>query len=202
MNTKEQLIKHLEEKTKVLKTSKIKAAFEKIDRANFVLPKYIDEAYEDYPLPIGFGQTISQPTTVAFMLELLEVEMNSKILDVGSGSGYATALLATLAPEGKVLGIEIIPELAEMGEVNLEKYNFKNAKIEYSDSRQFEKNLKEFDRILVSAAADEIPKNFMEILKPEGIMVIPIKHSVFKIIKKKDSAETIEYPGFSFVPLQ
>lgn len=202
MNTKEQLIKYLEEKTKVLKTSKIKAAFEEIDRIDFVPMKYIDEAYKDYPLSIGFGQTISQPTTVAFMLELLKVEVNSKILDIGSGSGYTTALLAALAPEGEVLGIEIIPELAEMGKVNLAKYNLKNAKIEYGDSRKLEKNLKEFDRILVNAAADEIPESFAKILKPEGIMVIPIKHSVFKIIKKENRVQSMEYPGFSFVPLK
>ena len=113
MNTKEQLIRHLEE-TKVLQTLGIKKTFEKIDRVDFVNTNYKNEAYEDYPLPIGFGQTISQPTTVAFMLELIDLKPDHKVLDIGSGSGYTTALIAHLVPNGEVLGLEIIPELARM----------------------------------------------------------------------------------------
>jgi len=204
MNTKEQLIKHLEENTRVLQTPKIKKAFEKIDRVDFVPEHYKEEAYEDYPLPIGFGQTISQPTTVAFMLELLNPEFNNKILDVGSGSGYTTALLAKLAPKGEILGIEIIPELAEMGKGNLTKYNFPNAKIECRDSKSFGKSEKEkIDRVMVNAAAKKIPKNLIDILKPGGVMIIPIKQSVFKIIKKENGKyEYAEYPGFAFVELK
>ena len=124
---------NLVEKLKVdgfLKMPAIISAFQKIDRADFVLPQYSNEAYEDYPLPIGHGQTISQPATVAFMLELLQPKIGEKILDIGAGSGWATALLAEIVgKDGKVYGLEIISELVEFGKNNLGKYNFNNAEI-------------------------------------------------------------------------
>jgi protein-L-isoaspartate(D-aspartate) O-methyltransferase len=204
MNTRKQLIEHLEENMKVLRAPEIKKAFEKIDRADFVLEDYKEEAYEDYPLPIGFEQTISQPTTVAFMLELLDVKPNSNVLDVGSGSGYTTAILASIVTKGNVLGLEIIPELAQMGKINIAKYKFSNAKIEYSDSKSvLIADFKKFDRILVNAAAEEVPENLLGVLKPGGIMVIPIKHSLFKVHKKENGEiESTEYPGFAFVELK
>ncbi|MEK7669027.1 MAG: protein-L-isoaspartate O-methyltransferase [Patescibacteria group bacterium] len=202
MNTKEQLIRHLEE-TKVLQTLGIKKTFEKIDRVDFVNTNYKNEAYEDYPLPIGFGQTISQPTTVAFMLELIDLKPDHKVLDIGSGSGYTTALIAHLVPNGEVLGLEIIPELARMGKNNLKKYGFPNAEIKCKDGRLFVGEKEKFDRILVNATAEEIPKNLVKILKPRGVMVIPIRQSVFRIHKKEsDKVEFTEYPGFAFVKLK
>lgn len=203
MNTKEQLIKHLEENTKVLKTIQIKKAFEKVDRADFVPENLKEEVYEDYPLPIGFGQTISQPTTVAFMLELLGLRPSNRVLDVGSGSGYTTALLASLVPDGEVTGIEIIPELAEIGKNNLAKYNFSNAEIKYGNGKLSTSKNEKYDRILVNAAAKEIPENLVRFLKPEGIMVIPVRQSIFKIYKNQNNEIGLaEYPGFAFVPLQ
>ncbi|MGB9609289.1 MAG: protein-L-isoaspartate O-methyltransferase family protein, partial [Minisyncoccia bacterium] len=99
-----------------LKSPRIIDAFRKVDRMNFVIDYVKNEAYRNSPLAIGFGQTISQPLTVAFMLELLDVQEGNKVLDVGSGSGWTTALLAELVGEkGKVYGIEIIPELYEFG---------------------------------------------------------------------------------------
>jgi protein-L-isoaspartate(D-aspartate) O-methyltransferase len=203
MNTKEQLIEHLENETRVLQTPSIKSAFCLIDRSDFVPQGYLDEAYEDYPLPIGFGQTISQPTTVAFMMELLDVRPDSQVLDVGSGSGYTTALLAAMASDGEVLGIEIVPELAETGEDNLSKYDFSNASIEKGDSKTITEDGQKFDRILVSAAGDEIPKNLFDALRPDGIMVVPVGQSVYKIVKRgEEEPQFFEYPGFAFVPLQ
>jgi len=204
MNTREQLIEHLSQNTGVLRTPQVKRAFEKTDRRDFVPRDYREEAYEDYPLPIGLGQTISQPTTVVFMLELLDPRRDSRILDVGSGSGYTTALLATVADKGEVFGFEIVPELAEMGKTNLVKYKFSNAKIECGDGKSaLASGSKKFDRILVNAAAEEIPKNLIEILKPGGIMVIPIGRSIFKVYKKESGEiELSEYPGFAFVPLK
>jgi len=204
MNTNEQLIEHLSKNTRVLQTNKIRDAFKKIDRIDFVPEGQKEEAYEDHPLPIGFGQTISQPTTVVFLLELLDLKPDSRVLDVGSGSGYTTALLASIVSKGEVLGIEIIPELAEMGKTNLAKYNFPNAKIERQDGRSIPTSgSSEFDRILVNAAGEKIPENLLEILKPGGIMVIPIKQSVIKVHKKEsDKIELTEYPGFAFVPLK
>jgi protein-L-isoaspartate(D-aspartate) O-methyltransferase len=204
MNNRGQLFEHLKENTKVLRTPKVKEAFEKVDRIDFVPKNYKEEAYEDYPLPIGFGQTISQPTTVVFMLELLDLKPDSKVLDVGSGSGYSTALLAEIVSGGSVLGLEIIPELAEVGKTNIAKYDFPNAKIECKDSKFMSTdNSQKFDRILVNASAEEIPKNLLEILKPGGIIVIPIGRSLFRIHKKESGeVETDEYPGFAFVELK
>src|SRR3989338_5684724 len=106
------------------------SVFEKIDRADFVSSEYQAEANENYPLPIGFGQTISQPFTVAFMLKLLSPQEGDKVLDVGCGSGWTTALLANLVGKtGKVFGVEIIPELVSFCRKNLAKYNFPNAEI-------------------------------------------------------------------------
>ena len=114
-----------------LRTPRIIDAFKKIDRADFVEVQYKDEAYGDYPLPIGHEQTISQPSTVAFMLELLQPATGNKVLDVGSGSGWTAALLAQIVgPEGRVFGFELVPELVKFGSENLAKYNFPHAEIQ------------------------------------------------------------------------
>ena len=127
MLNKKGLIEHLKS-SGVLKNSNIIEAFEKIDRADFVLEEHKLESYEDHPIPIGRGQTISQPTTVAFMLELLSVQKGDKVLDIGSGSGWTTALLSELVGStGEVFGVERVSELVEFGSKNLAKYDFKNS---------------------------------------------------------------------------
>ena len=111
----------------VLKTPEIIKAFYKIDRAFFVPKEFHDYAYEDYPLSIGYGATISQPYTVAFMLELLQPKKGEKILDVGSGSSWTTALLAHIVGiKGKIFGVEIVPELIKFAKDNLKKFKFSN----------------------------------------------------------------------------
>ncbi len=198
---------NLVEKLKVdgfLKMPAIISAFQKIDRADFVLPQYSNEAYEDYPLPIGHGQTISQPATVAFMLELLQPKIGEKILDIGAGSGWATALLAEIVgKDGKVYGLEIIPELVELGKNNLGKYNFNNAENLLAGEKLGLPPKAPFDKILVSAAAEEIPQELMAQLKiGRGIMVVPVKNSIFKITRiAEDKFQAEEFPGFVFVPL-
>lgn len=189
-----------------LKTPQIIAAFRRIDRADFVSEKFKRDAYLNAPLPIGYGQTISQPLTVAFMLELLKPEKGDKILDVGSGSGWQTALLAEIAGEkGKVFGVEIIPELKEFGEKNIAKYDFIEKGIVKiilaNGSAGFLKEAP-FDKIIAGAMAAVPPKAFLEQLKIGGRLVMPCAGSVWLMIKKsEDKFEEYEYPGFAFVPL-
>ncbi|MEK7614514.1 MAG: protein-L-isoaspartate(D-aspartate) O-methyltransferase [Patescibacteria group bacterium] len=187
----------------VLKNANVLRAFRAIDRKDFVPEKLSFEAYENYPLPIGFGQTISQPFTVAFMLDLLRPEPGEKILDVGSGSGWSTALLASaVGPTGKVFGVEIIPELVAFGQTNLAKYKFPNASIRVAGLKLGLPGEAPFDKILVSASGQSYPKELVEQLKIGGTLVIPIKESVWKMKKvSTEEAETEKYEGFAFVPL-
>ncbi len=199
----EQLISNLIEE-KALGTPEIIEAFRSTDRKYFVLPEHRLEAYGDYPLPIGYGQTISQPTTVALMLEWLQPRAGQKILDVGSGSGWTTALLAHVAgPKGKVIGVEIIPELVSFGQKNLAKFNFPQAEIISAGKVLGYTKEAPYDRILVSATGRELPQELVDQLAIGGIMVIPIGNSIFRI-RKETSGKIIreEFPGFVFVPLQ
>ena len=218
---REELIERLKNEVGVLQDPRLEAAFRAVDRRFFVPRELQGEAYEDYPLPIGHGATISQPTTVAFMLEKLDAREGQKALDIGSGSGYTTALLAHLVgPKGKVIGIEIVSELVALGQSNLikcyslirENKRIKEASVpEIRKARQEAVGLPEegpWDRILVSAAAKKIPNELIEQLKPDGILVIPVggQHEIQKILrirKKPDGKiETEAYPGFVFVPLR
>jgi protein-L-isoaspartate(D-aspartate) O-methyltransferase len=188
---------------KVLRSENIKEALLQIDRANFVIDEYKDLAYADMALPIGYGQTISQPYTVVFMLELLEIEEGHKVLDIGCGSGWTTALLANIVGQsGLVKGLEIIDDLVEMGKKNLQQYDFKNVNIAKAG-----KNIglpkEKFDRILVSASASKFPTQLLKQVKNGGIIVVPVRDSIFKF-KKISNKEILkeEFPGFSFVKLK
>ncbi|GIW66918.1 MAG: protein-L-isoaspartate O-methyltransferase [Candidatus Parcubacteria bacterium] len=203
--TNEALINYLI-RNNVLKTESIINAFLKIDRKNFVREENLFEAYADYPLSIGEGQTISQPWTVAFMLELLQPQEGNKVLDVGFGSGWTTALLAQIVGDtGKVYGIEIIPKIFEFGKNNIEKYNFikKNIiKLKLGDGSKGWKEYSPFDRILVSASTKEIPYQLIEQLNINGILVIPDNQGIYQIFKDQEgNIEKKYYYGFSFVPL-
>jgi len=202
---KDKLIENLI-KDGFLKNPLVINAFQKIDRSNFVIEYLKNDAYANAPLGIGFGQTISQPLTVAFMLELLDAQPGQKVLDVGSGSGWTTALLAEIVGEkGKVYGIEIIPELYEFGKANVMRFSYLKKGIVEMFCGNGIYGLKEkspFDRILCSAEAKEIPSAFKEQLKIGGKIVLPMKNSLWLITKRgEDKFETEEYPGFVFVPL-
>ncbi|MFA6188414.1 MAG: protein-L-isoaspartate O-methyltransferase [Sulfuricurvum sp.] len=187
----------------VLYTPALIIAFRRCDRMLFVPEELYTETYGDYPLSIGMGQTISQPTTVAIMLELLHPQAGNRVLDIGSGSGWTTALLASIVgDEGFVEGIERIPSLVEYGRNSLTRAHVHNASIEFADPHILGKPGHLYDRILVSASADEMPNSLLAQLKPGGIMVIPILESVWRIKKDADGKiHNDELPGFRFVPL-
>lgn len=190
-----------------LKTPKIIEAFRKIKRTDFLPEDSQDLAELNEALPIGYGQTISQPLVVAFMLEQLQPQSGDKILDIGAGSGWTTALLAELVGDkGKVVAIEVIPELKEFGEKNIAKYNFiKKGQVEFilADGSQGCKKEAPFDKILASAAVQtEVPLEWKKQLKIGGRIVTPIGSSIWLLVKKSATEfEEREYPGFAFVPL-
>ncbi len=191
-----------------LKTTSIIAAFRKIDRADFVPENLQNEAYGNYPLPIGFGQTISQPLTVAFMLELLQPRVGEKILDIGSGSGWQTALLAFIVGRkggGKVIAVERIKELFEMTVANVSKYNFIEKGIVRTVLGDGSDGFPEeapFDKIIAAAAGESLPYAWKKQLKTGGLIVAPIENSIFVFEKvSENNFKEEEYQGFSFVPL-
>jgi len=192
-----------------LKTDLIIDAFSEISRVEF-LPKDLEkDAFANIALPIGYGQTISQPATVAIMLELLNPERGHNVLDVGSGSGWTTALLCYIVERrGRVTALERIEELLEWGKNNVDKYNYLRdgeegvAEFHLADgSKGFKKNAP-YDRILVSASVESVPKALKKKLKIGARMVIPVKNSLWLLEKKsRDDFYKKEYPGFTFVPL-
>lgn len=200
-------------KEKIIKTPAIIDAFKKIKRTDFLLqlptgnPKDVEDLAElNEALSIGFGQTISQPQVVAFMFELLEPREGDKILDIGSGSGWTTSLLAEIVgKKGKVVAIEIIPELKEFGEKNAEKYGFiKNKRAEFICSDGTKGYVKEapYDKILISAAGKKLPEALKSQLKVGGRIAMPIDSSIWLFMKKSENEfEEKEFPGFVFVPL-
>ena len=204
MSSKRALLDHLQYEVGVLQEPRLREAFEQIDRADFVPEEYRPEVYEDYALPIAEGQTISQPTTIAFMLEKLGVELGDRVLDIGSGSGWSTALLAYLVgSDGRVIGKEFVPDLASYGRANCAAYGFENVRIDEAGDELGAPADAPFDKILVSASAEALPETLISQLAPGGRMVIPLEQSLAAVEKHKDgSIEQHTYPGFVFVPLQ
>ncbi|HXK40364.1 MAG TPA: protein-L-isoaspartate(D-aspartate) O-methyltransferase [Candidatus Paceibacterota bacterium] len=203
MRSLHELIRHLTDSSGVLKEPRVIEAFESVDRADFVPEAYRENAYDDAPLPIGHGQTISQPTTVAFMLELLGPLPGQKVLDVGCGSGWTTALLAHIVgTEGKIIGVERIPELVALGRENLAKYDLPQADIRRAGEVLGVPSEVPFDRILVSAAANDVPQELLDQLTTLGIAVLPVRHDILRIRRRDDGTfEEETYEGFVFVPL-
>ena len=135
------------------------------------------QAYQDRALPIGSGQTISQPYVVALMTELLEPSKRQKVLEIGTGSGYQAAVLAALV--GHVFTIEIVPELAQSAAAVLERLGIRNVTVRYGDGYQGWTEKAPFDRIVLTAAPPEIPQSLVDQLRPGGRMVAPVGDSLF-----------------------
>lgn len=206
-----------------LKTPAIISAFKTVDRADFIPEGFRHLSELNEALLIGHNQTISQPLVVAFMLELLNPKPGDKILDIGSGSGYTSTLLAhivgkkdnlqfpisnlqtNLQTEGKVIAMEIIPELVEFGRANADKYGFVKKGIitfvEADGSKGYQKEAP-YDAILASASGKKIPDIWRRQLKIGGRIVAPVNDSIWLIEKtEKNTYRKTEYPGFIFVPL-
>lgn len=163
-------------------------AMRKVKRHEFVPGKHLDDAYKDHPLPIGYGQTISQPYIVALMTELSDVKPGEKVLEIGTGSGYQAAVLAEITDS--VFTIEIVKELGENAKARIAKLGYKNTKVKIADGYYGWKEYAPFDAIIVTAAAEHIPPPLIEQLKDGGKMVIPVGHSYqvqnLMLVEKKD----------------
>jgi protein-L-isoaspartate(D-aspartate) O-methyltransferase len=180
-------------------------AMENVPRHLFVPEDQQDAAYGDYPLPIGFGQTISQPYIVAMMTELLELEEGDKVLEVGTGSGYQAAVLAEL-PEVEVYSIEIIPELADKAEETLKSLGYTDVHCKQGDGYYGWPEHAPFDGIIVTAAPDHVPAPLREQLAVDGRMVIPIGprggyQTLWQFVKQPDGElKAYNKGGVAFVP--
>lgn len=186
----------------VLRSPHIEAAFRAVERIEFVPPESRPAAYYDEPVHIGHDQTISQPSTVARMLELLDPQPGMRILDIGSGSGWTTALLAHIVgPGGSVLGLERVDELVEFGAANLAAHNLRHAHIRKTGTELGAPQEAPFDRILVSAAARSFPETLVSQLVDNGILVVPVRDAIWKATKVENQPLFEKYEGFVFVPL-
>lgn len=178
-------------KARGVKDEKVLNAMLKVERHKFVPEKLQKYAYNDYPLEIGKGQTISQPYIVALMTELLELKGNEKVLEIGTGSGYQAAVLAEICK--KVYTIEIISELAQNAEKLLKKLGYKNIKVKTGDGYEGWQEYAPFDGIIVTCAPEKIPEPLLAQLKEGGIMVIPVGDIYQELLQiKKIKGEIIK----------
>lgn len=187
-----------------IKDEKVLDVFRKVHRHAFIDPKFYKDAYSDFPLPIDNGQTISQPYIVALMVQLLDVETSDKVLEIGTGSGYETAILAELAE--KVFSIERIDNLAEKARRILKEMGYENIMIKTGDGTMGWKDFAPFDKIIVTAASGKVPEPLIEQLKVYGRLVIPVgsrfTQELFLIEKDKSGNITQkDICGCTFVPL-
>ena len=184
---------------------RVLAAMRKVPRHLFVPPEERSRAYEDHPLPIGFGQTISQPYIVALMTELLNLKKGAQVLEVGTGSGYQAAILSEIVDE--VYTVEIIPQLASRAEKTLRELSYRNVHVAQLDGYNGWKEHAPFDAIIVTAAAEFVPPPLIKQLKVGGLMCIPVGppfsvQNLFLVKKKSEKEiETQVITQVVFVPL-
>ena len=186
-----------------IRDARVLEAMARVPRHLFVPEPQRDEAYGDYPLPIGHGQTISQPYIVAFMSEALQLEPTHRVLEIGTGSGYQAAVLAELA--GEVYTIEIIGELATRAEATLRDAGYRNVTVRTGNGYLGWPEHAPYDRIMVTAAPDQVPPALVEQLKVGGLMAIPVGTGGFqelRVLKRTESGlETLATLPVRFVPM-
>ncbi len=186
-----------------IRDERVLEAMARVPRHEFVSPEHRDEAYEDHPIGIGEGQTISQPFVVAAMLEAVGLRPEDVTLEVGAGSGYETALLAELART--VHGVERIASLAENARATLERLGYRNVSIVHGDGSQGLPDAAPFDAIVVAAAAPRVPPSLLDQLRDGGRLVIPVGSGIaqeLQLIRKSGDAITTRHlDGVRFVPL-
>ena len=179
-------------------------AFLAVPRELFVDPSYHDQSYADHPLPIGCEQTISQPTTVMLMLQLLELLPGKRVLEIGSGSGYNAALLAELS--GVVVTVERHKQLVKIAQDNLKQAGYEDVIVVNGDGKQGYASEGPYDRIMVTAAAHQVPQKLKDQLSVGGLLVAPVgaTYGCEMLTLKKISSENFQTSSqglFSFVPL-
>jgi protein-L-isoaspartate(D-aspartate) O-methyltransferase len=188
-----------------LNDDKVELAIRKMPRHEFVPISLKEEAYEDAPLPIMKNQTISQPSVVSRMTEWLNIKEGQKILEIGSGSGWQTAILSYLVGHGKVYSIERHSELVEFAKKNLDRLGIENVKIILGDGSAGFTDEAPFDRIIITAACKKVPEQLLEQLSNEGLLIAPVgEFQQSMILLKKTSNGIVEIKnqsGYVFVPL-
>jgi protein-L-isoaspartate(D-aspartate) O-methyltransferase len=179
-------------------------AMRSVPRHEFVLPEYLSRAYADHPLPIGYGQTISQPYIVAWMTELLELKPGEKVLEIGTGSGYQAADLAELGYVD-VYSIEIVPELASRASGRLAQLGYDDVSVKQGDGYYGWLEHSPFDAIIVTAAPDHLPSPLVDQLEDGGRLVVPIGpqggwQSLWKFVQEEGELKAYNLGGVRFVP--
>jgi protein-L-isoaspartate(D-aspartate) O-methyltransferase len=182
---------------------KVLNAFRKVPRHEFVAAEFLESAYNDYPLPIGDGQTISQPYMVALMTECLNLDGGEKVLEIGTGSGYQAAILAEIVKD--VYSVERFPSLADSARKTLERLGYRNCLITVGDGTLGWAEHAPYDAVIVTAGAPGIPESLIKQLSGKGRLVIPIGGGfgqVLTVVEKRGlSVVTREICGCVFVPL-
>lgn len=184
-------------------SQRINNAFTAYPREKFLPGDVRLKAHLDLPVPIGYEQTNSQPSTVRRMLTWLDVQTDQTVLDIGYGSGWTTALLSYLVgTNGQVYAVEKVPELVEFGKQNCKQAGVTNAEFFEAGEVFGLPDYAPYDRILVSATARNLPEELVDQLAVGGRMVIPVKNSVYVVTKQRDgSVDITEHHGYAFVPL-
>jgi len=182
---------------------RVAAAFEAVPRDGFLPRAQLRHRHRDAPLPIGHGQTNSQPTTVRQMLELLDVQPGDRVLDVGAGSGWTTALLGWLTgPGGAVCGVERVPDLVTFGAANVAAAGMPWARVEAAVPGELGRPATgPYDRVLVSAQAPVLPQELVDQLAPGGVLVIPVAGRMLRVRAAEGGPAIEEHGWYRFVPL-